>query len=156
MFLCGFSAASFGEVARSSAASVLAQVPGGSGLSLYFVKSDIRSFFVSLRAPVLRTNPFSEGTSPRTRRASARDGTPSFREINLRIEARLNIRAGSSRARRGTRLNRRFRETGIPNPEGPERLAELASDQHVSPGSGSTMLPPGREAPALVKSCERY
>ncbi len=90
---------------------------------------------------------------------SARDGTPSFREINLRIEARLNIRAGSSRARRGTRLNRRFRETG-PSEEG---TGELAVDQLASPRSrtsclarGKTKLPPGRGAPALVKSCERY
>src|SRR6187401_155031 len=72
--------------------------------------------------------------------------------MSLRIESPLNIKAGSSQARGGTRLNGSFRETAVRQ----ERQAELAVDQCVSPEDESAMLSPGHKAPALVKSCERY
>ena len=49
-------------------------------------------------------------------------------------------------------MNGSFRETAVRQ----ERQAELAVDQCVSPEGESAMLSPGRNAPALVKSCERY
>jgi hypothetical protein len=117
-------------------------VPGGSGLSLW------SSYRVS--------GPSSSVVTPwgraAPRRGSTHDGKPSFHGLRLRSESPLNIKAGSSRARGGTRLNGRFRETIRHGGD----TAELAVTQLASPRSGNTMLPPGPEAPALVKSCERY
>lgn len=94
-----------------------------------------------------------------TRRAAGKragalssDGESSLRRVRLRTESPLNERAGSSRAKGGTRLNGRFRKTIRHK----GRLAGLANFQAAPPGSGNTMLPPGPVAPALVKSCERY
>jgi len=130
-----------GEVARSSAALALALCRAGPGFPsrrLYQVSGPSSL----LPSPVLR----------RTRRKSARDGSPSFQGVRLRSENPLNINTGSSRTTRGTRFSGRFRETVLLQ-AGP---AELAKDQLASPWNGSAMLPPEPWAPALVKSCERY
>ena len=134
-----------GEVAHSSAA--LSWRWAGRVRAFPLVVSvGIRSFFAN------RASPVPSAVPRRTRRDSTRDGKPSFPRMRLRIESPLNIRTGSSRARGGTRLNGRFRET-IHHEGG---LAELAVTQLASPRGGNTMLPPGPKAPALVKSCERY
>lgn len=115
---------------------------GGSGLSLEFLDG-YQVVLRGLKFPWGRAAP---------RRDSAGDGKPSFRGIRLRSEDPLNIRTGSSRAKRGTRLSGRIRET---NRHGGE-LAELAKEQRASTAGGNSKLPPGPMARAPVKSCERY
>lgn len=127
-----------GEVARSSAALALALCRAGPGFP------SVRSYRYQV---VLRecispgVLPTKEARLPRRppRRASAHDGTPSFRGISLRNRKPAQTN-DPSRTRRGTRASGHIRETTLSRTRG---LAELVVDQCASPGGGSTMLPPG-------------
>ena len=91
-----------GEVARSSAAPLLALAEAGPG----FPSMAVFGFrFVAEEHTLSAPCRFRGWAAPG---CLVRPGTPSFRGIRLEFESPLNIRAGSHPLRKGTGLNERF------------------------------------------------